>query len=142
MKICVICVTISCHIKIKPMQDKFCAKCGTPLSTKIEGGRERPACPACGHIVFGQFSLGVGGLLIHDGRILLIQRAQEPGKGVWTFPGGYVEADESPDMALVREVREETGLQTRVTGLIAIRNRTGAKRHNVYMIFGLELTPY
>ena len=34
------------------MRDKFCAKCGTPLTTKFEGGRERPACPACGYVVF------------------------------------------------------------------------------------------
>lgn len=121
------------------MIEKFCSQCGTPLSTKFEGGRERPACAACGHVVFGHFSIGVGGLLMHGGRLLLIQRGEEPGKGVWTIPGGYVEADESPDVAVVREVEEETGLQTRVTGLIALRHRSGEHRHNAYLVFGLEL---
>ena len=53
----------------------------------------------------------VGGL-VYDatGRILLIQRANEPGRGRWSVPGGRVEAGEDDGAALVREMREETGL--------------------------------
>jgi 8-oxo-dGTP diphosphatase len=46
----------------------------------------------------------------HSGRLLLIKRGHEPGKGLWSIPGGRVEAGESDAAALVREVREETGL--------------------------------
>jgi 8-oxo-dGTP diphosphatase len=52
------------------------------------------------------------GAVIKDGagRLLLIKRGHEPGKGLWSIPGGRVEAGESDAAALVREVREETGL--------------------------------
>jgi ADP-ribose pyrophosphatase YjhB (NUDIX family) len=53
----------------------------------------------------------VGGLL-HDGggRLLLVRRANEPGRGLWSIPGGRVEPGEDDAAALVREMREETGL--------------------------------
>lgn len=53
----------------------------------------------------------VGGI-VHDelGRILLIQRANEPGRGLWSVPGGRVEPGETDEAAVIREMREETGL--------------------------------
>lgn len=52
------------------------------------------------------------GAVVHDaaGRLLLIQRGHEPHAGLWSLPGGRIEAGESPEQAVVREVREETGL--------------------------------
>jgi 8-oxo-dGTP diphosphatase len=53
----------------------------------------------------------VGAVIRDDaGRLLLIKRGHEPGKGLWSIPGGRVEAGESDAAAIVREVREETGL--------------------------------
>ena len=52
----------------------------------------------------------VGAVVVHDGQLLLVRRGQEPGKGLWSVPGGRVEAGESLAEACVREVREETGL--------------------------------
>jgi ADP-ribose pyrophosphatase YjhB (NUDIX family) len=53
------------------------------------------------------------GALVHDqaGRLLLIQRGHDPHRGRWSLPGGRIEAGESPEQAVVREVREETGLE-------------------------------
>lgn len=53
----------------------------------------------------------VGGLAYDDrGRLLLVQRGNEPGRGLWSIPGGRVEAGEDDAAALVREMAEETGL--------------------------------
>jgi ADP-ribose pyrophosphatase YjhB (NUDIX family) len=56
----------------------------------------------------------VGGI-VHDahGRLLLIRRGRDPHRGRWSLPGGRIEAGESPEQAVEREVREETGLSVR-----------------------------
>jgi 8-oxo-dGTP diphosphatase len=56
------------------------------------------------------------GAVVHDaaGRLLLIQRGHDPHRGRWSLPGGRIEPGESPEQAVVREVREETGLDVRV----------------------------
>ena len=54
--------------------------------------------------------VGVGAVIIKDGEIALIKRGNEPSRGKWTIPGGLVELGESPDQAVVRETKEETGL--------------------------------
>jgi mutator protein MutT len=55
--------------------------------------------------------VGVGGVLIRDGKVLLIRRGKPPLYGRWVVPGGTVELGESLEQALVREMREETGLE-------------------------------
>jgi 8-oxo-dGTP diphosphatase len=60
------------------------------------------------------------GAIISDpgGRLLLIKRGHEPGRGLWSVPGGRIEPGESDEQAVIREVREETGLSVRVGKLI------------------------
>jgi ADP-ribose pyrophosphatase YjhB (NUDIX family) len=57
---------------------------------------------------------------LHDeaGRLLLIRRAQDPGRGLWSLPGGRVEPGESDEQAIVRELREETGLDVIAGALV------------------------
>lgn len=59
--------------------------------------------------------IACAGAIVHDqtGRLLLIQRANPPGRGLWSLPGGRVEPGESDENAAVREVAEETGLLVR-----------------------------
>jgi acetyl-CoA carboxylase carboxyl transferase subunit beta len=53
-----------------------------------------------------------------DGRVLLVLRGHEPGKGQWSVPGGRINPGETPENALVREVHEETGLHVVVQELL------------------------
>ncbi len=67
----------------------------------------------------------VGAVIVRaDGRLLLIQRGNEPGRGLWSLPGGRVEPGESDEEAVAREVAEETGLTVTV-GKLAGRVRRG-----------------
>lgn len=86
---------------------------------------------------WGEFSLGVGGIVWQEDKVLLVQRAQNPGKGNWAIPGGFVDQRERISEAIVRELREETGLETEPISLIALRDRPGNK-HDLYMIFLLR----
>ena len=54
--------------------------------------------------------VGVGAVIIKQGKIALIKRENEPSRGKWTIPGGLVELAESPEQAVIREAKEETGL--------------------------------
>lgn len=58
--------------------------------------------------------VAVGAVVVHDGRLLLIRRAEPPGEGRWSLPGGRVLPGEALHEAVVREVAEETGLEVMV----------------------------
>jgi len=68
-------------------------------------------------------SVGVGAVLIHEGRVLLIRRGKEPLRGRWVVPGGTVELGETLEEALVREIQEETGLLVRPRQVVAVFDR-------------------
>ncbi len=55
--------------------------------------------------------VGVGAVVLSEGKILLEKRKNEPGKGKWSIPGGLVDLGESPEQAVIREVKEETCLE-------------------------------
>ena len=67
--------------------------------------------------------LGVGALIFKSDRILMAQRGKQPLMGLWSLPGGLVEAGELLDHAIRREVREETGLEIRPLGVLEIFER-------------------
>ncbi|MDA8229231.1 MAG: NUDIX hydrolase [Desulfitobacterium hafniense] len=115
----------------------YCPQCGNKLVQSPISGVTRPNCTHCSFIHWGDYSLGVGGVLWRDEKVLLVQRAYNPGKGVWTIPGGYVDQNEGIAEAIVREVKEETGINAKPVSIIALRDRPGEK-HDAYIIFLLE----
>lgn len=67
--------------------------------------------------------VGVGAVVLVDGKVVLVQRAHEPLKGAWNLPGGAVEVGETLREACAREVREETGLVVDVGAVIEVFDR-------------------
>jgi 8-oxo-dGTP diphosphatase len=67
--------------------------------------------------------VGVGAVIVEDGRVLLVQRGREPLKGQWSLPGGLLEVGESLHAGVIREVREETGLEVEPLELIELLDR-------------------
>ena len=98
----------------------YCPRCGHALEDREAFGRVRRFCPACGQIVFRDLKVAAGVLVEHEGQVLLVRRAVGPRQGLWSFPAGFVEFDEDPAEAAVRECREETGLEVEVTGLLDV----------------------
>lgn len=100
----------------------YCPICASPLTTREEGGRIRPACDNCGYVHFVNPVPGVGMVIEMDSGLVLIQRGNPPHKGEWTLPSGFVEADESAEEAAIREAEEETGLKVEIIELANINS--------------------
>lgn len=67
--------------------------------------------------------VGVGAVVVHQGRVLLVQRGREPLKGKWSLPGGMLELGESLTQGVAREVQEETGLDVEAVELVELIDR-------------------
>lgn len=67
--------------------------------------------------------VGVGAVVVKDGRVLIVKRAHAPLAGTWTIPGGRVEFGERLEDAVQREVREETGLDVVVGPVVEVFDR-------------------
>jgi ADP-ribose pyrophosphatase YjhB (NUDIX family) len=68
-------------------------------------------------------TVGVGAVVVRDGKALIIKRAHEPRKGEWSLPGGMLELGESLADAARREIKEETGLDIEVGPIIETFDR-------------------
>ncbi|MEA2453321.1 MAG: 8-oxo-dGTP diphosphatase [Actinomycetota bacterium] len=77
--------------------------------------------------------------MIDDGKLLMVQRANDPGKGLWSLPGGRVEHGEYLADALRREVKEETGLEVEVGELAGILEVSGPDLHYVILDYHATL---
>lgn len=88
---------------------KFCSECGAPelASTGDGRGAQRFDCRRCGTRHFRNPKLVACCIAEWNGQVLLCRRSIEPGKGLWSLPGGYVEASEPIQAAAAREAREE-----------------------------------
>ena len=83
----------------------------------------------------GRPELCAGAVAVDHDLLLLVKRGTDPGKGLWSLPGGRVEAGESVVAAVVREFKEETGLQGACGSLVGWVERMGVDHHFVVMDF-------
>ena len=83
--------------------------------------------------------LGVGALIFNRDKILLVERGKEPLKGYWSLPGGVLETGETLEQGIIREVREETGLEVQPLKVLEIferiiRDAQGAPEYHYVLI--------
>ncbi|MGE3909413.1 MAG: NTP transferase domain-containing protein [Chloroflexota bacterium] len=107
---------------------KFCPRCATPLVMRpitYDANKVHPACPNCNFVVWHDPKVAVLTVVPWEGGILLGKRNQNPGKGKWSFPSGFVDRGEVVEDAARRETREETGLDIDITGLVGVYSSPG-----------------
>jgi len=99
-----------------------CPLCGSDLKPTQWEGRLRPRCRSCGFVYFFNPASAAAGVVLDasEGQVLLVRRRIQPFMGSWALPAGYQEIDEEPQVAVLREVREETGLEVEVQRLIDV----------------------
>ena len=98
----------------------YCVNCGSELVHREIEGRSLEACPNDDFVLWRDPKVATAVVVESDGGIVLGRRAIEPAYGMWCLPGGFVNDDESPVEAAVRECLEEICAPVVVTGLIGV----------------------
>lgn len=119
---------------------RFCPRCGQAMRYEPRYGRVRPVCGACRYIHFIDPKVAVCVLVERAGALLMIRRRGDPERGKWSFPAGFMDADEDPAQAAAREALEETGLEVRVTALLdAIPRRDAHEGADLLLVYRAEI---
>lgn len=121
-----------------------CYHCGTKMIDRIPDGDDtvRPCCPKCGHIHYHNPGVLVGVFLHHQDKILWIQRGNQPNKGLWTFPAGFLEINESVQEAASRELFEETGIYQKPADLVPFGISSIIPMHQIYLFFHCQCSSF
>lgn len=98
----------------------FCPRCGAKVNHEEKFGKIRPVCPQCNFIYFQDPKVAAAVLIEKDNRVLLVRRVNEPFRGLWTLPAGFVNGEEDPAEAAARECLEETGLTVEIKKVLDV----------------------
>ncbi len=120
---------------------RYCPYCTGPIVEEVRFNAVRPVCSACGFVQFHDPKVAVIALVEHCSRVLLIQRAVDPAKGKWSLPGGYMDAGEMPQGALMRELQEEVGLSVKIGELIEIFPMVNYDEERIGIVLAFEGEP-
>jgi 8-oxo-dGTP diphosphatase len=82
-----------------------------------------------------QWSIGASGAVVNQGRVLLVRHTYGEKKGRWALPGGYATHQERIDETVIREVKEETGLEVEVVDVIGLRTRYTVEGGALFVLF-------
>jgi 8-oxo-dGTP diphosphatase len=103
------------------MERKFCGACAGPLESRRIDDHERLVCTRCGEVHY-QNPLPVASVLVPGPgpvrSLLVVKRKFEPHRGSWCLPIGFAELSENIEQAALRELKEEAGIDARITGLL------------------------
>lgn len=101
---------------------KFCPRCGQRFSLEDVHIPNQPQliCHHCQFIFYLDPKLAVVAVVLNrkKDKVLLLQRDEEPGKGLWAFPGGHVERGDNLFETIKKEVKEETGLSVEINEIM------------------------
>lgn len=110
------------------MNYRYCMVCGGSLRRVRQEGLQRLRCRRCGWIFYGNPIPAAVALVVRGGKVLLGRRAAAPYRGTWDLPGGFLEAGETPERGLAREVREELGARIRSARFLSFFTETYGRR--------------
>ena len=95
------------------------------LEVRKVADKQRPVCPACGRVVYDDPKVAAICIVERDLKVLMVKRGNQPGIGLWSMPGGYVDRGEVVEEAAMREVLEETGLEVKVERQVGLFSKQG-----------------
>jgi ADP-ribose pyrophosphatase YjhB (NUDIX family) len=113
---------------------KYCPFCKTDLVTIDVDQSQRPACPNCGFIAFKGPSPGVTVWVLENDSVILGKRKNEPGRGKWGPPAGYVKFEDDYITTAVHEVKEETNLDVEITHVLNLISGFASPRFHILAI--------
>jgi ADP-ribose pyrophosphatase YjhB (NUDIX family) len=117
-------------------QARFCPRCGQPADIAYP---RSISCPHCGYgAYYNPKPVAAAIPVTPAGEIILLRRAFDPGKDLWTFPGGFVDLGESVEQAAHREVREELDVAVELGPLVGVYSR--ADERVVLIVFAARTT--
>ena len=103
-------------------QARFCPRCGQPADVDYP---RSISCPHCGYgAYYNPKPVAAAIPVTAAGEIVLLKRGFDPGKHLWTFPGGFVDLGESVEEAARREVREEIEVDVELTDVVGVYSRS------------------
>ena len=119
----------------------YCTRCGHTVEHREIYGRVRPVCPQCRRVHFIDPKVAAAVVIEREGKLLLIRRANDPERGKWAFPAGFVDGGENPARAAERESLEETGLTVRTTGVLDVFAREADNEGaDILIVYRAEVT--
>jgi ADP-ribose pyrophosphatase YjhB (NUDIX family) len=128
--------------RMKQVDLKYCNKCGCLLERRKVEGKEQIYCYNCDTIYYDNPIPSVAVVTCNEkGQLLLVKRKEEPRKGFWSLPGGFMDDGESAIQAALRELQEETGLKGIVKRFIKIFNQeTDLYGHVIIITYEVGIT--
>lgn len=119
---------------------EFCPLCGYRLRRKQIDGHKRLVCQKCGWVHYeNPLPVVVCAVKNKKDKILITKRNLKPGINRWALPGGFVESNETPEIACLRELEEETGLKGKIKRLVGVYVQK-TRYYGPLLIIGYEVS--
>jgi 8-oxo-dGTP diphosphatase len=118
----------------------YCPRCGVKVNHQEKFGMLRPVCPQCNYIHFQDPKVAAAVLIEKEDLVLLVRRVNEPFRGFWTLPAGFVNSGEDPAEAAARECLEETGLVVKIIKVLdVIAGREHERGADFIIVYSAEV---